>query len=144
MDHRQGTAWLVPRVLELVESLDPCVLVINPAAAAGDFEAELVEHRFSVKPGPGERRLQIVGAREYAHACGAFAGDVVNGRWRYPGPSPVDAAVDGAQTRSLADAWAWSWKDSPADISPLEAVTLARHGHATHGVNQMPFFAGWR
>jgi hypothetical protein len=143
-DHRPGTAWLMPRVLELVESLDPCVLVINPAGAAGDFEAELVEHRFSVKPGPGERRLQIVGAREYAHACGALGDDVVNDRWRYPGPSPVDAAVEGARTRPLADAWAWSWKHSPADISPLEAVTLARHGHATHGVNQVPFFMAQR
>jgi len=143
-DHRPGTAWLIPRVLELVESLDPCVLVFNPAGAAGDFEAELVEHRFSTKPGPGERRLQIVAAREYAHACGALADDVRNGRWRYPGPSPVDAAVEGARTRPLADAWAWSWKHSPADISPLEAVTLARHGHATHGVNQVPFFMARR
>jgi hypothetical protein len=132
------------RVLGLAESLNPCVLVINPAGAAGSFEAELVEHGFSTKPGPAERRLQIVGAREFAHACGAFAADVVNDRWRYPGPSPVDAAVEGARTRPLADAWAWSWKDSAADISPLEAVTLARHGHATHGVNQVPFFMARR
>jgi hypothetical protein len=144
VDHRPGTAWLIARVLELVESLNPCVLVINPAGAAGDFEAELVEHRFSVKPGPGERRLQIVGAREYAHACGALADDVVNGRWRFPGPSPVDAAVEGARVRELADAWAWSWRLSAADISPLEAITLARHGHATHGVNQVPFFMARR
>jgi hypothetical protein len=144
VDHRPGTAWLMPRVLELAETLDPCVLVMNPAGAAGSFEKELAEHGFATKPGPAERRLQIVGAREYAHACGALADDVVNGRWRFPGPSPVDAAVECARVRELADAWAWSWKDSAADISPLEAVTLARHGHATHGVKPEQFFAAWR
>jgi hypothetical protein len=46
--------------------------------------------------------------------------------------------------RPLADAWAWSWKDSADDISPLEAVTLARHGFMTHGVRAEPFFAAWR
>ena len=77
----------------------------------------------------------LVGAREYAQACGALADDVRNGRWRHLGQAPLDAAVEGARTRPLADAWAWSWKLSAADIAPLEAVTLARHGHATHGVN---------
>src|SRR2546430_75248 len=99
---------------------------------------ELEEHGVSAKPGPGERRLQVVGAREYAQACGALAQDVANGRWRHLGQQPLDDAVEGARTRPLADAWAWSWKYSVADISPLEAVTLARHGHATFGVQAMP------
>jgi hypothetical protein len=48
------------------------------------------------------------------------------------------------RTRVLADLWAWSWKDSLADICPLEAVTLARHGFMTHGVVNTPFFGSWR
>ena len=135
---RRGTAWLIPRVLELAAAHDPCVLVINPVAAAGAFEKELAEHGFSTKPGPGERRLQVVAAREYAQACGALAADVANDRWRHLGQGPLDAAVAGAQTRDLADAWAWSWKHSRTDIAPLEAVTLARHGFATFGVKTAP------
>jgi hypothetical protein len=138
VDHRPGTGWLVPRVLELWERHKPCVLVINPAGAALAFERELAEHRFSAKPGPGERRLQVVGAREFAQACGALADDVRNGRWRHLGQRPLDAAVDGARMRPLVDAWAWSWSRSEADISPLEAVTLARHGFMTHGVLAAP------
>ena len=144
VDHQPGTGWLLGRVLELAGRLKPCVLVINPVGAAGDFQASLTEHGFAVKPGPGERRLQPVGTREYAQACGALADDVRNGRWRHLGQWPLDTAVEGAGTRPLADAWAWSWKHSAADISPLEAVTLARHGYMTHGVNTGRFFASWR
>jgi hypothetical protein len=144
VEHQPGTGWLIARVLELAGKHQPCVLAMNPAGAAGAFEKELIEHGFATKPGPTERRLQIVGAREYANGCGGLADDVRNGRWRHLGQGPLDAAVEGARTRELADAWAWSWKLSAADISPLEAVTLARHGFATHGVKTAPFFASWR
>jgi len=143
VDHRPGTHWLLGRVLELAGKWDPCVLVVNPAGAAGTFVKDLNEHGFvavtekTALP-PGKRRLQLVSAREYAQACGALAGDVRNGRWRQLGQKPVDDAVDGARTRPLADLWAWSWGLSEADIGPLEAVTLARHGHATFGVQSVP------
>jgi hypothetical protein len=138
VDHRPGTAWLTGRLLELHDRHKPCVLVMNPAGAAGAFERELAELKFSAKPGPDERRLQLAGAREYAQACGALADDVRNGRWRHLGQGPLDAAVACARMRPLADAWAWSWSRSEADISPLEAVTLARHGFMTFGVHPAP------
>ncbi len=141
---RPGTGWLLGRVLELADMHKPCVLVINPAGAAGAFERDLAEHGFTTKPAPGEQRLQVVGMREYAQACGALAADVANDRWRHLGEPYLDAAVTGARTRPLADAWAWSWKTSAADIGPLEAVTLARHGFMTHGVNAASFFGSWR
>jgi hypothetical protein len=86
----------------------------------------------------------VTGPREYAQACGALTQDVANDLWRHLGQEPLDDAVDGARTRPLADAKAWSWKDSAADISPLEAVTLARHGFMTHGVAAPAFFGSWR
>jgi hypothetical protein len=146
----QGTSGLVDRLAELAAKWDPCVLVLNPAGAAGAFVKELLERGFAVVPPgkdlpPGKRRLQLTGAREYAQACGALVQDVSNGRWRHLGQGPLDKAVVGARTRTLADAWAWSWRGAKADISPVEAVTLARHGHATHGVAPpAPFFGGWR
>lgn len=144
VDHRPGTAWLVPRALELAGRHEPCVLVINPAGAAGALEKELAEHRFAAKPGPGERQLQALGGREYAQACGALAQDVANGRFRHLGQAPLDAAVAGARVRPLMDAWAWSWSRSLADIAPLEAVTLARHGFMSFGLNAGAFFGSWR
>jgi hypothetical protein len=135
---RPGTAGLVARLLELAEQWDPCVLVLNAAGEALALQRELEEHGFAVKPGPRERRLMVLGAREYAQACGALAQDVANARWRHLGQKPLDDAVEGARTKPLADAWAWSWQHSEANIAPLEAVTLARHGHATFGVQTLP------
>ena len=131
---RPGTAWLVGRLLEL----------------AAKWDLRVLPHAGDLKPGPGERRLQITGVREYAQACGALAEDIKNGRWRFlpqqhQDCEPLTAAAAAAGTRPLADAWAWSRKDSAADISPLEAITLARHGFMTHGVAApQPFFASWR
>ena len=135
---QQGTGWLVPRLLELAQRHDPVVLVMNPAGAAGAFEKQLAEHGFVPKPGPSQRRLQITGMREYAQACGALAHDVTNGRWRHLGQQPLDAAVASAGIKPVGDAWAWSHALSKADITPLEAVTLARHGYATWGVRPVP------
>jgi Phage Terminase len=135
---QMGTGWVIPRLIELRERHNPCVLTMNPAGAAGAFQRELEEHGFRTKPGPGECQLQVTGMREYAQACGALAQDVSNGRWRHLGQDPLDWAVASVSIRELADAWAWSWKDSAADISPLEAVTLARHGFMTFGVKAVP------
>jgi hypothetical protein len=147
---RSDTAGLAARLCELADKWDPCVLVMNPAGAAGALGKELIERGFAVvAPGkdvpPGKRRLQMTGSREYAQACGALAQDVANDRWRHLGQEPLDTAAAAARTRSLEDAWAWSWRGATADISPLEAVTLARHGFMTHGVTgPAQFFGSWR
>jgi hypothetical protein len=147
---RHGTAGLVDRLVTLAEAHDPCVLAMNPVGAAGAFVKELNERGFAVvAPGkelpPGKRwRLQMTGPREFAQACGALADDVRNGQWRHLGQGPLDDAMEGARTRPLAEAWAWSWQHSLANIVSLESITLARHGHATFGVAQGQFFGSWR
>jgi hypothetical protein len=134
-DHRPGTAWLVDRACEIAAAQDVCVLVLNPAGAAGAFEKTFIERGFAVKPGPGQRRLMLTGTREYAQACGGLAADVDNEGWRHLGQPSLDDAVDGAGTRPLAGAWAWAWERSQNDIAPLDAVTLARHGFMTYGTS---------
>jgi hypothetical protein len=146
---RPDTAGLVDRLVELAVRHDPCVTVMNGGGASAAFEKELIERGFAVTapgkdPPPGKWRLQVTGAREYAQACGALADDVTNDRWRHLGQGPLDDAVKGARTRTLADAWAWSWRGATACHVPLEAVTLARHGFMTHGVSAPPApFAIW-
>jgi hypothetical protein len=135
LDHAPGTGWIADRLVELADEVNACVLVLDPSGPAGALEPDLVERGFSTKPGPSERRLHIVSAREYAQACGALVDDIVNDRIRHRNRSELNTAIKGARTRPLADAYAWSRKDSATDISPLEAVTLARHGYATHGLN---------
>lgn len=140
LDHRPGTGWIIDRATELYDEVGACALVLDPAGPAGSLEKDLTakdeetgKAPFSVKPEAGERRLVIINAREYAQACGALVDDIVNDRLRHRNRPELNKAAEGARTRPLADAWAWSRKDGTVDISPLEAVTLARHGFAVHG-----------
>jgi hypothetical protein len=147
---RPGTAGLADRLDGLWLRHDPCVLVLNGVGEAAALIKELLERGWLIVPPgkdvpAGKRRLQVVGSREYAQACGALQQDVANDRWRHLGQGPLDDAVAGARTKPLADAWAWSWDRSLADIGALEAVTLARHGFMTHGViAPAQFFGSWR
>jgi hypothetical protein len=69
--------------------------------------------------------------RARAAADGGFYDAVAERSSRYvPRPAP-DAAVAGAATRPLGDAWAWARKGLSTDITPLVAVSLARWGHGT-------------
>jgi hypothetical protein len=139
LDHRAGTGWIVNRAVEVYDEVGACALVLDPTGPAGALEKDLTEKdengiaRFATKPGPAERRLVIVTAREYAQACGALVDDVTNDRIRHRDRRELNAAFGVVRTRPLADAYAWSRKDSPGDICPAEAVTLARHGYALYG-----------
>lgn len=142
VERRSGTGWVLSRLPELARHWKPCATVLDPAGPAGSLVTALVEQGFAVDPRGDQFRLHLVSAREYAQACGALADDVVNDRWRHLDQDEVNAALAGAGTRPLADAWAWSRKESTSEISPLESLTLARHGHATYGViaPPAPFF----
>lgn len=139
IEHQSGTAWeedqrfitVCDRLEELAQRWGPCSLTLDPAAPVGAFVTELRDRGFVESPDPGQWQLQLVTVREYVQACGAITDDVTNDQWRHPDQNPLNQAVAGARTRGLSDAWGWSRRDSGVDISPLVAVTLARHGHAT-------------
>ena len=137
IDHRPGTGWVVDRLVELAGRHRPCATVLDPSGPAGALVPELIERGFAVDPVGEQHRLMLIGAREYAQACGALAAAVVNDRLRHIGQAHLDRAILAAKTRPLADAWAWSRKET-GDITPLVATSLARHGHAVHGVIAPP------
>jgi len=69
--------------------------------------------------------VEKVGSQDYAAACGTFFDVVDEARCRHLGQDALAIAVKNAATRPLGDSWAWSRKNSAADISPLVAATLA-------------------
>src|SRR5205823_10877947 len=76
------------------------------------------------KPRRGE--LAVMTAMEMSAACGQIIDSVKQGTIRHLEQQPLDAAVAGAQTRELADAIAWTRKNSSVDISPVVVATEAR------------------
>jgi hypothetical protein len=123
VEHRPRTSWMVPWLLDRIERLKPCAVVIDGASEAGSLIAPLEAASVEVvKPT----------FREMAQACGQLVEAVTDsGTLRHLGQVELAVALAGAQKRPLGDSWAWSRRDSSVDISPLVASTLALWGHAT-------------
>jgi hypothetical protein len=122
LDHRPGTGWVVPRLLELQEKWTPCAVVVDDTGPAGSLIAPLEAAGVEVvKPS----------ARGMAHAAGNLFDAVTEATMRYRPRPALDAAVAGAAQRPLGDGFAWARKGLQVDICPLVALTLARWGHAT-------------
>jgi Phage Terminase len=130
VDHRPGTAWVVPRLLELVRKHNPCCVVVDPTGQAGSLVAALEAEGVEVtKPA----------ARDAAAACGQFFEAVTDsGTLRHRGDAALSVALGGAQSRPLSDSWAWARRSAHVDISPLVAVTLALWGHAENAPGSDP------
>jgi hypothetical protein len=123
VDHREGTDWVVPRVLELRDRWWPIAVVLDSGGPAGilktQFEAEDVE-------------LEEPSMREIAQATGAFVTSVIESKSiRHIGQQEFTEALASAAKRDLGDAWTWARKGS-GDISPLVSATLACWGHAKY------------
>lgn len=119
-DHQEGTAWLVPRLAELVRRHKPSAVVIDPASQAGSLIVPLEAAGVTVTQPT---------TREVAQACGQFYEAAVDARsLRHRGDAELMAALGGAVSRPLADAWAWDRKTAAVDLSPLVACTLAAWG----------------
>jgi len=116
VEHRRGTGWFAEKMQELLAKFNVYSISYDPGSPAASLVRPLENLGIAVEK---------VGARDYASACGAFHDGVTEGRFRHLGTDELSAAVKNAATRPLGDSWAWSRKNSAADISPLVAATLA-------------------
>lgn len=118
--HKRGTSWVAPLVAELRGSTGVPVIVDlgSPASVVnGELaEAEIV----SLNPA----------ARDVAQACSSLIDGMIRKAVWHTEDKAFEEAVRGATRRTLGDAWAWSRRNSLADISPLVAATLALWGAA--------------
>lgn len=136
VEHRQGTAWMVPWLLERVDKWKPCALIIDAAGPAGSLIAPLNKawDEAAVKAGierPAHQQVVKPTGREVAQAYGQWRQSVAEDGLRYMPHPALDAAVAGAKERDLGEAKALARTASSVDISPLVATTLAAWGHET-------------
>jgi hypothetical protein len=120
VDRKRGTGWLLERLAALEIRHEPVEIVCDGASPAASLVAR-AEKDFGMV-------IRPLGAREVAQACGAFYDAIEDAMLRHLGTDDMLAAIRGAATRDLGDAWAWSRKSSSVDISPLVAATLALWG----------------
>lgn len=130
-EQRTGTAWVVPYVSAL--------LAVNPAiraviADAGGPAALLSDDFVKAKV-----RVTYPKVVEVAAACEHLREGIVAGRVRHTGQHQLTAALQVARRRVLAERgiWFWSRKNITADITPIQAASLALWG-AEHSTVQRP------
>ncbi|MCU1490420.1 MAG: hypothetical protein JWM85_1825, partial [Acidimicrobiaceae bacterium] len=125
VEHARGTGWIVQSVKDWLERVPGSQLIIDPRADLGALLTELDE--------AGIQPVRTT-SNDYKDACGGFFQAVIDKRLRYMPPQPeLDAAVAGARTKPLLDAWKWD-RSSGALITPLVSCTLALWGARTQGV----------
>lgn len=130
VDHREGTAWCVPRAKSLLGKWGGS-LAIAKGSPAWSLEDDLTN---------GGVELVAVEPAEHAQACGQLFDAIVERKVRHIGQPELDRAVAGADKRtSSGDAWQWSRRSSALDISPLVAVTLALWAQS-QGTPEAEFF----
>ena len=128
--HRRGTHWVTKALLELRQR-DPVAVVIDAGSPAGSLIPMLVEAGFALARGRDDHSPGLIhspSVREIGQACGALYDAVVQDKIRHLGQEQLTAALQGATKRPLGDAWAWSRKNSAADITPIVSLTLALWG----------------
>jgi hypothetical protein len=118
VDHRRGTEWVVPRLLELQGTFPDLRVSVAASSAAEGLKSELEAVGIPV---------DVVSGRDVQAACGLFFDYASTKRLAHLGQPALDSAVAAAKKRveDGETAWVWGRKRSTADITPLYAVTLA-------------------
>lgn len=141
VDHRQGTSWVLPRLLELLDRYRVGAIVIDTASPAATLIDELLKPRDAGGAGLKIRSkenprgtLVVAGAAQMGQACGRLQDGVVDGTppvWHRGDPA-ARTAVENAGRRGIGDGmWGFARRRSDVDICPIVAMTLALHGQQT-------------
>ena len=120
LEARDGTNWLVSRLVGLCRQHGPIVIGCDEKGPAGSLIAEVEEALADIG-----YELTTTNATQNAQACGLLVDKVRAGELRHRGDRRLEAAIRGAATRPLGDAWSWARRSSSVDISPLFSITLA-------------------
>ncbi|WP_229869015.1 terminase [Streptomyces inusitatus] len=133
VDHRPGMGWVVERAKQLHKRWRPRCWVIDGGGPAGSLIKDLEEALSEVEQeltGNKEAVVEVVQptVRQIGQACGSFYDAVAEQSLSHLDQAPLATALAGAQQRPLGDAWAWARRGVGTDISPLVAVTFAKHG----------------
>lgn len=129
IDRRPGTDWVCPALARLRDKWDPVAVAIDSKGPVASLMGELAGYGITPpedpeKPLRGD--LAVLRTPDVAVACGQFADAVRQGAVVHIDQPPLTGAMNGARTRPLTDAWAWSRSRSDSvDISPLVAATHA-------------------
>jgi hypothetical protein len=130
VDRRAGTDWVAPALARLVLLHRPVAVAVS---ATGSPASALIDELVAAgidspvdKDRPQRGDLIVLRTGDTVEACGQLVDAINQGTAVHLDQAPLTAAVNGARTRSVGDAWVLHRKGSLTDIAPLCAVTWAR------------------
>lgn len=126
-----GTSWVVDSVAALHAEFRVPVTVDGKGPGAG-LLPRLEDAGVTVR---------VASTSDVLTACADLFQAVQDGRLGHLAYPELDRAVAGAVQRPVGDRWAWGRRTSTADVSPLEAVTLAAWAARNVPVNVWGFFS---
>ncbi|MFE7099760.1 terminase [Streptomyces erythrochromogenes] len=137
VDRRAGTQWVIPAVVRLKELWKPLVVAVaSTGAPAGSLIDDLVEAGITVpvdKDRPHRGHLVVVRGGDATEACGGFSDAVRQGTVVHRDQTQLTAALNGARSRRVGDAWQLDRTHSLGDVAPLVSVVHARWALLTRG-----------
>lgn len=122
--HQRGSGWVVEHCKALHADHPDAAIWTDPRGPAASLIEPLREAGI---------RVEEIPAEDYRRACGSLHDAVTGGQLRHSGHSALAAAVAGAVVTGGTNGWVWDRKKG-AVISPLVAVTHARHGASRRSV----------
>jgi hypothetical protein len=120
VDHRDGVEWVVERMSDLSARWGCYEVAIDGAGPAASLIPALQEAGLEVR---------VLGTNDVTSACASLFDALMAGDVKHIGQPNLSASVAGAKRRPVVDRWAYGRKTSAADITPIVAVTFARHIH---------------
>lgn len=120
-DHRPGTEWVVPRLVEL-QGLSPVTFALGKAVYLS-LKDELDAAGFTESEERGG--LLVLNGPQVAASCGQFIDAASQRAFRHLDEHPLNVAVAGAELRLTSDGVTWDQKRAEADITPLIAASAA-------------------
>ena len=127
----------MPALVRLKAARDPLLIAIaSSGAPAGSLIDDLVKAGITAptdKDQPHRGHLAVLRTNDIVEACGQMADAMTQGLLVHVEQAPLTAAVNGARTRRVGDAWTLDRTKSLTDVSPFFAVTLARWALLTKG-----------
>lgn len=126
VDCRDGSAWLAPRLVELVRRHRPAAVVIDPYGAARATHKALAEDRRNRIPLHADYT-----AGDYVMSCAEMLDGLTDGTLAHRSSKRLDAAVRALTARTVRDQQAFGRAVSDDGDSPAAAVAaaLALYGH---------------
>ena len=118
VDHRSGVDWVVDRMVAVSNKAGVYEVAIDSASPAASLVPDLEEAGLTVK---------LLKTSDVTTACASMFDALKADDIRHLDQANLSAAVAGAKRRPIGDRWGYGRKASSVDITPIIAVTFARH-----------------